>query len=233
VHRIYFFMFLAALPVTGCSSSETREKPSRTTDSSDSETPLPDLPQPAAASDDRPIILAFGDSLTAGSGLPPGSGYPEMLQAELDRRGYKYHVVNAGIGGDTTTGGLARLKDALALRPKFVILELGANDGLRGLPLRSMEANLDEMITEFKKHDVQVLLAGMTLPRNFGPEYIGAFEKVFPALAEKHRVTLIPFFLEGAAGKTELNLEDGIHPNADGYRLVTTNVLKYLEPLLK
>ena len=189
--------------------------------------------QPAEPDDDRPIILAFGDSLTEGSGLPRGSGYPEMLQKELDDAGYEYRVINAGIGGDTTAGGVARLKEALALHPAIVILELGANDGLRGLPVASMEANLDEMIGAFKKDGADVVLAGMTLPRNFGPEYIGSFERVFPALAAKHKITLIPFFLEGAGGRPEMNLEDGIHPNEEGYKLVTKNVLKYVEPLLK
>ena len=189
--------------------------------------------KPPATADDRPIILAFGDSLTAGSGLPPGSGYPEMLQAELDKRGYRYHVVNAGVGGDTTGGGIARLQSGLDLHPEIVVLELGANDGLRGLPIDSMQANLEEMIVAFQRGGARVILAGMTLPRNFGPDYIGAFEKVYPTLAAKHKVTLIPFFLEGAAGQPELNLEDGIHPNEAGYRYVTANVLKYLEPMLK
>ena len=184
-------------------------------------------------SDDRPIILAFGDSLTEGSGLPPGSGYPEMLQKELDEGGYEYRVINAGIGGETTAGGVGRLDMALALKPDIVILELGANDGLRGMPVATMQANLEEMIVAFKKAGADVVLAGMTLPRNFGTEYISAFERVFPALAAKHRITLIPFFLEGAGGRPEMNLEDGIHPNEEGYRLVTANVLKYLEPLLK
>ena len=190
-------------------------------------------PEEITESDDRPIILAFGDSLTEGSGLPPGSGYPEMLQKELEEGGYEYRVINAGIGGDTTAGGVARLEMALALHPEIVILELGANDGLRGIPVASMQSNLDEMIVAFKKSGAHVVLAGMTLPRNFGPDYIHDFERVFPALAAKHRITLIPFFLEGAGGRPEMNLEDGIHPNEDGYRLVTANVLKYLEPLLK
>jgi acyl-CoA thioesterase-1 len=224
---------MTVLAASGCSSSEPGEEPSPASPAPHNETRIPDLPQPEVSTDGRAVILAFGDSLTAGSGLPPGSGYPEMLQAELDKRGYKYHVINAGIGGDTTGGGLARMEGLLALNPKFVILELGANDGLRGLPVDSMQTNLDEMIVAFKDRGARVILAGMTLPRNFGPDYIGAFEKVFPALAEKHKVTLIPFFLEGAAGNPDLNLEDGIHPNVAGYRLVTANVLKYLEPLLR
>jgi len=189
--------------------------------------------QPAEPADDRPIILAFGDSLTEGSGLRPGSGYPEMLQKELDEAGYEYRVVNGGIGGDTTAGGLARLNEAVALHPDVVVLELGANDGLRGLPVESMKANLEEMIVAFKKADADVVLAGMTLPRNYGADYIHEFERVFPALAAKHKITLIPFFLEGAGGRPEMNLEDGIHPNEEGYKLVTANVMKYLEPLLK
>jgi len=221
-----FIVLLAA----GCGNPKPEEQPS----------PLPDLPAGAISSekptsvspDGRPIILAFGDSLTEGHGLPPGSGYPEILQMELDSRGYKYQVINAGVGGDTTAQGLARLPRAVDLRPEIVILELGGNDGLRGVPTESMRANLDEMIVAFQQGGAQVILAGMTLPRNWGPEYIGAFEKVYAELAAKHKVTLIPFFLEGAAGKPELNVDD-IHPNEAGYRIVTENVLKYLEPMLK
>ncbi len=217
---------LFALLAAGCGDS----KPAEQTSSSDS-SPAPSA-TPNAATDDRPIILAFGDSLTAGSGLPAGSGYPEMLQKELDGRGYAYRVVNAGVGGDTTGGGLARLKRAIELKPEIVILELGGNDGLRGVPVDVMSSNLDEMIRAFKESGARVVLGGMTLPRNFGQDYIGQFEKIYPALAAKNDVPLIPFFLEGAAGNPELMLDDGIHPNGAGYRLVTANVLKYLEPLL-
>jgi len=231
MHKVYWLFTVALLLATACSSpkSETRSSKTSTPKEGPADVPPPPTPEP----DDRPIILAFGDSLTEGSGLPPGSGYPEMLQKELEDAGYEYHVVNAGLGGDTTAGGLARLNMALALHPDIVILELGANDGLRGLPVTSMQANLDEMIVAFKKAGADVILAGMTLPKNLGQDYISAFERVFPALSAKHRITLIPFFLEGAGGKPELNLEDGIHPNEAGYRLVTANVLKYLEPLLK
>ena len=229
MHRKFSFMFIALL-AAGCGNSKPEEHPS----------PLPDFPAAAITNekpvtvspDGRPIILAFGDSLTEGHGLPPGSGYPEILQAELDRRGYKYQVINAGVGGDTTAQGIARLPRALELKPEIVILELGGNDGLRGVPTESMRTNLDEMIVAFQKGGAQVVLAGMTLPRNWGPDYINAFEKVFVDLAATHKVTLIPFFLEGAAGKPELNVDD-IHPNEAGYRIVTENVLKYLEPMLK
>jgi len=227
-------MLIVFAAACGCSkttepSPEPPDSPAASGTSGTEPVPVT-TPGPA---DDRPIILAFGDSLTAGSGLPPGSGYPEMLQAELDKQGYRYRVVNAGVGGDTTGGGVARLQSGVDLHPEIVVLELGGNDGLRGLPMDSMQANLEEMIVAFQKGGARVILAGMTLPRNIGPDYIGAFEKVYPTLAEKHKVALIPFFLEGAAGKPELNLEDGIHPNEAGYRLVTANVLKYLEPMIK
>src|SRR5437016_5486204 len=131
--------------------------------------------QRPAVRDPRPVILAFGDSLTAGYGVPRGSGYPEQLQRKLDVLGYKYRVVNMGISGDTTSGGRARLQAALSAMPSIVILELGANDGLRGQPVAQMQANLEEMIGEFQKAGAKVVLAGMTLPRNYGSAYVGAF----------------------------------------------------------
>jgi len=229
MHKKLCLMFVV-LFVAACGNNKPEEQPPDISDppvaSFESEA------KPTMSPDGRPIILAFGDSLTEGHGLPPGSGYPEMLQAELDRGGYKYQVINAGVGGDTTGNGLARLSQALALHPEIVILELGGNDGLRGIPIRSMRSNLDELIVAFQKGGAKVVLAGMTLPRNWGQDYISAFEKVYVDLATEHKLTLIPFFLEGAAGKPELNVDD-IHPNEAGYRIVTANVMKYLQPLLK
>ena len=189
--------------------------------------------QRSPPTDSRPIILAFGDSLTAGYGVPRGFGYPEQLQRKLDRRGYRYRVVNMGISGDTTSGGLARMKAGLVVKPSIVILELGANDGLRGLPSKQTQSNLEEMIMAFQKSGATVVLAGMTLPRNYGAAYVRSFEDVFRDLARKHNVPLIPFFLEGVAGNPKLTLDDYLHPNADGYVIVTDNVLKTVEPLLK
>jgi len=226
MHRIIGFTLLVSL-AAGCGNPKPAESPSP------SEEVVASAPPPDAKADDRPIILAFGDSLTAASGLPPGSGYPALLQKELDAEGYAYRVVNAGIGGDTTGGGLARLKRALELKPEIVILELGGNDGLRGIPVDVMRSNLEEMTAAFKKSGSRVVLAGMTLPRNFGPDYISAFEKVYPAVASKQGVALIPFFLEGAAGHPDLMLDDGIHPNQEGYRIVTAQLLNYLQPLLR
>jgi len=191
------------------------------------------MTQPPPVQDSRPVILAFGDSLTAGYGVPRGSGYPEQLQRKLDALGYKYRIVNMGISGDTTSGGRARLQSALNVMPSIVVLELGANDGLRGMPTAQMQANLEEMITAFQKAGAKVILAGMTLPRNYGGAYVQSFEEVFRGLAKKHSLSLIPFFLEGVAGNPKYTLDDFLHPNADGYVLVTNLVLKTLKPILK
>jgi acyl-CoA thioesterase-1 len=180
-----------------------------------------------------PVILAFGDSLTAGYGVQRGSGYPEQLQRKLDASGYKYRVVSMGISGDTTAGGRARMQAALAAKPSIVILELGANDGLRGLPNNATEVNLDDMMTAFQRTGAKVILAGMTLPKNYGDAYVKAFEDVFKNLAKKHKAALIPFFLEGVAGNPKYTLEDFLHPNAAGYVLVTDIVMKALAPMLR
>ena len=189
--------------------------------------------QRSAVSDSRPVILAYGDSLTAGFGTPAGSTYPEQLQRKLDDLGYRYRVVGMGISGDTTSGGLARLKPAVETKPSIVILELGANDGLRGLPVPQMKSNLEEMVNVFRKTGATVVMAGMTLPRNYGPAYVTSFENAFKDLAAKYQLPLIPFFLEGVAGKPQLTLPDFIHPNAAGYTIVVDIVMKTLQPLLK
>jgi acyl-CoA thioesterase-1 len=191
------------------------------------------LAQNPAPHDSRNVILAFGNSLTAGLGVQPDTAYPARLQRKLDTLGSKYRVVNMGISGDTTAGGRARMKAALQQRPSIVILELGANDGLRGLPVSQMQINLEQMIQDFQKGGAKVVLAGMTLPRNYGDVYVKSFEDVFRGLAKKYDLPLIPFFLEGVAGDPKYTLPDLIHPNADGYALVTDIVMKTLKPLLK
>jgi len=182
--------------------------------------------------DARPLIVAFGDSLTAGHGVAAGQSYPDWLQRELDRRGYGYRVVNAGISGDTTTAGLVRVTEVVDLRPAIVILELGANDGLRGIPVSASQANLDRIIVALKRGGALVVLAGMTLPPNYGPDYIHSFERMYSSLSAKYKLPLIPFLLAGVAGTTRYMQDDGLHPNAEGCRLVAANVLKTLEPLL-
>ena len=188
--------------------------------------------QPGPAHDNRPVIVAFGDSLTAGFGAETGKSYPDFLQLELDRRGLRYRVVNAGISGETTTDALARLSTVSALNPAMVIVEFGGNDGLRGLPVSTSRSNLDQIIVGLKDSGAQVLLAGMTLPPNYGPDYIAAFQRVYSDLAAKDKVALIPFLLEGVGGTSRMQ-RDGLHPTADGNRLVAATVMRYLRPLLR
>ncbi len=191
--------------------------------------PASTTPTPATP----PKILAFGDSLTAGPGVSREEAYPAQLQKRLDKVGLRYQVVNAGVSGETTAGGLRRVPWVLNGRPTLVILELGANDGLRGLSLEQTRANLEAIIRRFRDAQVEVVLAGMKLPPNYGTEYTQGFEGLFPALARQYRLSLIPFFLAGVAARPELNQADGIHPTAEGYRLVADTVFATLQPLLE
>ena len=185
------------------------------------------------ADEDRPRIVAFGDSLTAGHGVAAEQAYPAQLQRRLDEQSLRYRVVNAGVSGDTTAGGLRRVDWVLKSRPDFVILELGANDGLRGLKLEETKANLERIIRRCQEASVTVILAGMKLPPNYGREYTNGFEAMYPALAKQHRLTLIPFFLDGVAGSASLNQADGIHPTSEGYRIIADKVFEIFKPLLK
>ena len=163
-----------------------------------------------------PVILDFGDSLTAGYGLAPEQAFPARLQAALGQQGIEVRVINAGVSGDTTAGGLARLDWALADKPDLVILALGANDALRGIAPATVRDNLDKMIQKIEANGAKVLLVGMLAPPNWGAEYESAFDRIFPDLAKVHDVQLYPFFLEGVAMKPELNQPDGLHPNERG-----------------
>ena len=178
------------------------------------------------------MIVAFGDSLTAGFGAESGYSYPDFLQKDLDRVGLAWHVVNAGVSGDTTTDGANRLGDVLAAKPRVVILEFGGNDGLRGLPLEKTRANLDQMVKTLSDAGVVVVLAGMTLPPNYGPDYIRSFEQIYRDLAAKYKLVRIPFLLEAVALNRSLMQRDGIHPTAQGNEKVATSVMKYLKPVL-
>jgi acyl-CoA thioesterase-1 len=182
---------------------------------------------PAAGAD--PVrILAFGDSLTAGYGLPEAEGFPAQLEAALAAAGVEAEVINGGVSGDTTAGGLARLDWALADDPDVVILELGANDGLRGLRPAETRANLDAILTRLGEEGIAVLLAGMLAPPNLGREFGEAFNAMFPALAEEHGVAFYPFFLDGVATDPALNQPDGIHPNAAGVAVIVERILPHL-----
>jgi acyl-CoA thioesterase-1 len=186
----------------------------------------------AVADDDRPRIVAFGDSLTAGFGVAAEEAYPARLQRRLDEKGLRYRVINAGVSGDTTAGGVRRVDWVLKSRPDLVILELGGNDGLRGLKLDETKANLERIIKRCHDASVTVILAGMKLPPNYGTEYTKGFEAIYPALAKQYRLTLIPFFLDGVAGSASLNQADGIHPTSEGYRIIADKVLETVKPLL-
>jgi acyl-CoA thioesterase-1 len=190
-------------------------------------------PKPAKVNDNRPVIVAFGDSLTAGFGAEPGHSYPDYVQRDLDRAGLKWRVVNAGVSGDTTTDGLNRLDEVTANKPRIVIVEFGGNDGLRGLPIATTRANLEQIVGTLKKGGATVVLAGMTLPPNYGPEYIRGFEKIYRDLAARYKLTRIPFLLEGVATKRELMQRDGLHPTAQGNEIVAQTVLRYVKPLMK
>jgi acyl-CoA thioesterase-1 len=183
--------------------------------------------------DTRKVLLVFGDSLSAGYGVPAGQSFPDDLQRKLDTQGYAWRVVNLGISGDTTAGGLARVNTALALRPALVLLELGGNDGLRGLPLATTRDNLDQMIAAFVRVGARVVLAGMTLPPNYGPDYIHGFETIYSGLAAKYKLPLIPFLLQDIATRDMRYFQrDGIHPTAEGALIVSDTVLRALKPML-
>ena len=197
------------------------------------------VPSPTAPPrvDSRPVVAVLGDSLAEGLGVEAGKSFPDLLQRRLDQSGYKYRVVNLGISGDTTTGGLGRIGTVLELKPAIVVLELGGNDGLRGLPLAGTKANLESMIRSAQRAGAEVLLAGMTLPPNYGADYIGQFEAIYEELAAKHRLRLIPFLMEEIRTQMGSNpglmQPDGIHPTAQGQSLIADTVFKYLQPMLK
>lgn len=187
----------------------------------------------SATDQNLPKIVAFGNSITAGLGLPASQSYPAVLQELLQVDGYKYEVINAGVSGDTTAGGLRRLDWSLEGNVKFLILELGANDILRGQPVDFMKQNLSEMIKKAQAHEVTVLLAQMEAPTNSGFEYRREVHNAFQDLAQEHGVTLIPFILKNVVGAERLIQEDGSHPTAEGARVIAEHVYQSLKPLLQ
>ena len=188
---------------------------------------------PGLARAEAPVILVFGDSLSAGYGLPAEQGWVSLLQRRLAERGFPHQIVNASISGDTTSGGLSRLPATLERhRPALVILELGANDGLRGQPPMAMANNLARMIELSQQSGARVLLAEMRIPPNYGPLYTQKFQATFGELVKRYDIPLIPFLLEGVAGNPALTQDDGLHPRAEGQPRVLDNVWPKLEPLL-
>lgn len=180
----------------------------------------------------RPKVVVLGDSLTAGLGLLEQQAYPALLQKTLDADGYEFDVVNAGVSGDTTAGGLRRLDWALEGDVRVLIVALGANDGLRGLTVAQMKKNLSEIIERAREQEVVVILAGMEAPPNYGPEYTTAFRQAYQDVAREQRVLFIPFLLANVAGQSNLNQGDGIHPNTEGAAIMAETVWRVLRPLL-
>ena len=215
---IYSFGFAA------CGKKNSEESASKSSSSADSTS------TPTGKS--LPKIVAFGDSLTAGYGLEISESYPSLLQKRLDADGYQYEVINAGVSGDTTAGGLRRIDWALEGDVKIVILELGANDILRGQPISEMKKNLTQIIERAKARGATVLLAGMLAPTNAGAEYRKEAEEAYKDLAREHQLSLIPFFLDRVAAIESLNLTDGVHPNVEGTKIVAETVYQYLQPIL-
>ena len=187
---------------------------------------------PAPQVGTRPRLVVLGDSLTAGLGLAPEESYPTLLQQRLDAGGFNYEVVNAGVSGDTSAGGFSRLDWALDGDVRILIVALGGNDALRALPAGELKQNLSHIIERAQARHIQVVLAGMEAPRNFGRDYIVAFHQVYPTLAREYRIPLVPFLLEGVAADPALNQRDGIHPTAEGARIVADNVWTVLKPLV-
>ena len=173
-------------------------------------------------------IVAMGDSLTAGYGLNEADAYPAQLERKLQAAGYNWKVINAGISGETSSGALARVDWVLKLKPEIVILETGANDGLRGIDPNVAKQNIDETVRILRKNRITVVLAGMRMVTSMGQDYTRSFAAIYPALAKKHDLILVPFFLQGVAGNPALNQDDGIHPVAEGYRIITDMLYPYV-----
>ncbi len=202
-------MFITFLSVAGCSQEQEK------------------TPEPKGDGEPMKTIVAVGDSLTAGYGLDESAAYPDLLETKLQAAGYNYQVVNGGVSGETSSGTLSRMEWIMTLAPDIVLLETGANDGLRGIDPQLAEENIRNILRILKEKNVVVLLAGMKMVWNLGPAYVAQFNAIYPKLAKEFDVVFMPFFLEGVAMKGELTIGDGIHPNALGYKLITENIYPY------
>lgn len=227
-NRLYNFILAACLVggllQSGCGS----DKPKPTTESA---VPTETVAANPVRQDNRPVIVAFGDSLTAG--VAAGKSYPEDLQDLLDQHDYRYRVENQGISGETSTDGLARIGNVIDAHPKLVILEFGGNDGLRGIPVDSTRGNLRQMIERLQQAKIPVVLAGITLPPNYGPEYVKPFTGMFPELAKQFHLRVLPFLLVDVYRHPDMMQPDGIHPNGAGNKVIAQDVYDLIKPLLK
>ena len=194
----------------------------------DNPTPEVAVPSSPDAKSTHRVIVCMGDSLTAGYGVDESQAYPALLEARLREAGFSYQVINAGVSGETSSGALSRLDWMLTLDPDIVILETGANDGLRGVDPALTRRNIEEIVARLKAKNIIVVLAGMQMVRNLGPEFTRSFGAIYPEIAHASELILIPFFLEGGAGRSDLNQADGIHPTADGYRIIVDHIQPYI-----
>jgi acyl-CoA thioesterase-1 len=225
--RALALSMMMAAGSTACGSRDDgRDAPARPATTAPAQVEL-------ARSSVRPRVVILGDSLTAGLGLSPAEAYPTLLQQRVDAAGLPYEVVNAGVSGDTSAGGLSRLDWALEGDVRVLIIALGGNDGLRGLPVEELSRNLSAIIERAQSRNIQVALVGMEAPPNFGQAYIVSFHRVYPELAQKYGIPFVPFLLQGVAGVQAMNQRDGIHPTAEGAKRIADTVWPVLAPLLK
>jgi acyl-CoA thioesterase I len=240
MRRTASLAILAAFIITlsGCRADSTLKptepaSPASPTAAADQAPATTPPPTTATVNDKRPLIICFGDSLTAGYGTELGKSYPDYLQADLDAKGYHYRVVNEGISGNTTKDGVERVDHIIAMKPAVVVVEFGGNDGLRGLRIEDSRINLDKIVSALKTSGTKVVLAGITLPPDYGPDYIKQFNDTYALLAKKYSVPLLPFLLKGVFGVDGMMQDDRTHATANGNKVVASNVLPYVLPLLK
>jgi acyl-CoA thioesterase-1 len=226
-----------ALSLLGCRADNTTkqaESPDAGKSVPAAEAPLPAPNSPTTTiNDKRPLIVCFGDSLTAGLGAEPGKSYPDYLQSDLDAKGYQYRVVNEGVSGNTTKDGIQRVDSIVAMKPAIVIVEFGGNDGLRGFRIEDSRANLDHILGTLKATGARIVLAGITLPPNYGPDYISQFNETYVLLAKKYNAPLLPFLLKDVYGVDGMMQADNTHATAQGNKIVAKNILPLILPLLK
>ncbi|WP_037315083.1 arylesterase [Salegentibacter sp. Hel_I_6] len=223
----YYFAIFSIFIMISCGENAEKKSEEKSKEETQTET--------KSEVSEKNVILFFGNSLTAGMGLEASEAFPALIQNRLDSLNYNYEVVNAGLSGETTASGKNRIEWVLKQNVDIFVLELGANDGLRGIPIAETRRNLQDIIDTVKEKnpDTKIVLAGMQIPPNMGEEYTTDFRNIFPELAEENNVELIPFLLEGVAGDPELNQQDGIHPTAEGYKIVADNVWDVLEDVVE
>jgi len=230
--RLLTCLFVVSVVVAGCGRDRDAQERSRELRDASAPPPAARSADSAPVAQGRPRIVFLGDSLSAGYGVTKEQSIPSLVQRHLDAEGYNYEVVNQGVSGDTSAGGVSRLDWSLSGDVRILVVELGGNDGLRGLPVDTTKQNIAQIIKTAKERGVQVLLTGMEAPPSYGPLYTAEFRQLFRALAREHDVAFMPFFLEGVAGNPALNQPDGIHPNPEGAVIVEQAVWKSLKPLL-